>query len=117
MRERIKPDNMDQQQQRDAIVGMQRDMHHVLEALQQIRATMATQKDLELLATKAEVSALSSRLEVHERETTREIKSLKEKVAESSIGSLWRTATGIAVGFTSIVAAVVIVIKWASGTL
>lgn len=103
---------MDQQQQRDAIVSMTRDMHHVLESLKHIQATMATQKDLLLLASKAEVSALESRLEVHERETAREIADLKAKVVENSPGSLWRSATGIAIGITSMGAAFALLLKW-----
>lgn len=103
---------MDQQQQRDAIVSMQRDMHHVLEALQSIRATMATQKDLELLASKAAVTALESRLEGHERETAREIAGLKSKIEENSPAHLWKSATGIAIGITAMGAALALLMKW-----
>ena len=115
MRESIESDIMDAQQQRDAIVGMQRDMHHVLKAVEEIRRDMATQKDLELLATKAEVAALTLNLESHKRETSKEIEDLEKKIIENSPGAVWRTATGIALGFSTIAAAIVFLIKWAKG--
>lgn len=90
---------MDQDEQKAAIVSMQRDMHHVLEALKDIKATMATKGELALLATKAEFSALANRVDLLERE-------LREK----SPGALWKTATGIAAGIVTFAAAVAILV-------
>ena len=99
---------MDAQEQRDAIVGMQRDMHHLLEAVRKIQAEMVTEKDLVLLAKKAEVDAAIAML-------TNRLDNLERDVREKSPGALWRTTTSLATGLVVIVAAVAALIKWAKG--
>ena len=104
---------MDELQQRDEIVRMQEGMRHVIATVDKIERTMATQKDLELLATKAEVSALSARLENHERDTRRDIEAIRQDVEKKSPGSLWKTLTGWAIGITAIAAALAFLVKLA----
>lgn len=104
MREFIEPDNMNEQQQRDAVVSMQADMRHLLRAVDDIKASMATKGELALLATKAEMTALVSRIEQLERD-----------VRDKSPGAMWKTLTGIASGFVVVVAAIALLIKWAKG--
>lgn len=106
---------MDEQKQREDLIRMQEGMRHVISTVDEIKRTMATQKDLELLATKAEVSALSARVESHERETQRELALIRQEVVEKSPGALWKTVTGWASGVVVVVAAVALLIKWAKG--
>ena len=106
---------MDEQQQREDLIRMQEGMRHVIQTVDDIKRTMATQKDLELLATKAEVSSVAARLENHERDTRRELETLRREVIEKSPGALWKTVTGWASGLVVVVAAVALLIKWAKG--
>jgi hypothetical protein len=105
----------EEQKQRDDVIRMQEGMLHIRQTVDKIERTMATQKDLELLATKAEVAGLAARLEGHERETHRELAAIRQEVIEKSPGALWKTVTGWASGFVLVVAAVALLIKWAKG--
>jgi hypothetical protein len=104
VRKLTKRDTMNEQQQRDAVVSMQADMRHLLRAVDDIKATMATKGELALLATKAEMTALVNRVDQLERE-----------VRDKSPGALWKTLTGWASGLVVIVAAAALVIKWVKG--
>jgi hypothetical protein len=115
MREFIEPDTMDETQHREDLIRMQEGMKHVISTVDEIKRTMATQKDLELLATKAEVSALAARLDGHERDTHRELEAIRQDVVSKSPGALWRTVTGWASGLVVVIAAVALLIKWAKG--
>jgi hypothetical protein len=95
---------MDPNQQRDAVVSMQADMRHLLRAVDDIKATMATKGELSLLATKAEMIALVNRVDALERQ-----------IEESSPGALWKTLTGLASGLVVLVAAGALLVKWAKG--
>jgi len=103
----------DEQKQRDDFIRMQETMRHVRETVDIIQRTMATQKDLELLATKAEVAGLTARVENHERETQRELALIRQEVVEKSPGALWKTVTGWAIGITAIAAALAFLGKMA----
>ena len=113
---------MDEQQQREDLIRMQEGMRHVISTVDEIKRTMATQKDLALLATRAEVGALAVRIEQSERqleeirsESAEAHKALREEIDRKSAGALWRTITGFASGFVVLIAAGALLIKWAKG--
>ncbi len=105
----------EEQKQRDDVIRMQEGMLHIRQTVDKIERTMATQKDLELLATKAEVSGLSTRLESHERETRRELEALRREVVDKSPAALWKNVTMWASGIVVVAAALALLIKWAKG--
>lgn len=83
---------------------MQADMRHLLRAVDDIKATMATKGEMALLATKAEMTALVNRVDALERQ-----------IEEKSPGALWKMVTGIASGLVVIIAAGALLVKWAKG--
>lgn len=95
---------MDADQQKQAIAAMQRDMHHVLAALKDIKEEMATKTALTLLATRSEVEALSHRLDMLERD-----------MREKSPAAIWKIITGVAAGIVALAAALAWIIKMAKG--
>jgi hypothetical protein len=113
---------MDEQQQRDDLVRMQEGMRHVISTVDEIKRTMATQKDLELLANKAEVGALAVRIDQTEKQIHQiridaetACKSLREEIDKKSPGAMWRTVTGFASGLVVLIAAGAMLINWAKG--
>lgn len=96
---------MNEQQQRDAVISMQVDMKHLLRAVDDIKASMATKGELALLATKAEMTALVNRVDQLERD-----------MREKSPSALWKTATGIAAGLVTFGAALAMLVHWIKGT-
>jgi len=92
---------MDEKDQRDAIIGMGRDLAHLLRTVDEIKQSMATKGEIALLATKAEHEKLTARLETLEKEVER-----------NAPGRLWRTLTGVAAGLVSIIAVVSLTIQF-----